>query len=48
MDITYFMVVFFVTIFLFGIPTALIELNFEGSLEGDELFKTNPAKIFYM
>ena len=41
------MVVFVVIIALFGVPTALLELNFEGSLDGDEAFKTDPYRIFY-
>jgi len=46
-DIIYFMVVFLVTIFLFGVPVALLGLNFPESLEGDEPFKTNPYQILY-
>ena len=46
-DTTYFMLVFLVTIFLFGVPSALIGLTWQHNLEKEELFRTNPAMIFY-
>jgi len=56
-DIAYFMIIFLVTIFLFGVPTALIALNWgsEGEEDGAEggeagsegLFKISPYTILY-
>jgi len=56
-DITYFMLIFLVTIYLFGIPIALISLNWfdeeEAGAEGGEagsegLFRVNPYNILYL
>ena len=49
-DIKYFLIIFFISTFLFGTPTALISLNWGFETEDADsqgLFKVNPIAILY-